>query len=96
MLSEIFLEPSFRVCVCVCVCTHAHAHACAHAQAVFPTPTSNSLLGIQPNSDTIYLEIESNSTGKGLVSQPHPPLQMSVGNLRLLQVLLIDRLQLGI
>lgn len=56
-----FLDP-VPTCVCVCV--------------GFATPTSNSWTPVcsrtQMHSDTVYLEIESDSTGKGL-NPTRPP-----------------------
>lgn len=57
------------LCVSVCVCSCMYVFICAHMN--FPTPTRNSWMParcqrLQLSSDTIYLELESDSTGTGL------------------------------
>ena len=57
------------VCVCVCVCV---CGVSSHSQA----PAG--CLRIQLNSDTLYPEKESDSTGRGLRPTGDPPLQMLI------------------
>ena len=57
------------LCMSVCVCSCMYVFICAHMN--FPTPTRNSWMParcqrLQLSSDTIYLELESDSTGTGL------------------------------
>ena len=57
------------ICVPVCMCSHVYVFMCAHTN--FPIPIRNSWMParcqrFQLSSDTIYLEIESDSTGTGL------------------------------
>ena len=65
------------VCVCVCeclcvpVCMCSHMYVFMRAHMNFPIPIRNSWMTarcqrFQLSSDTIYLEIESDSTGTGL------------------------------
>ena len=65
------------VCVCVCVDLWTNFSVCVFLCVGFPTPTSRlqiptEYLKIQLNSDAVYIEIESDSTGKRL-SPTRPP-----------------------